>query len=200
MRAHVRPVSAATVLAALVAFGCGNPDRFLAPVPTEPREATLFDLFGALVERPAAFDLVTGSRTARTDLTNQWDWVFAVVPASAPPGTCLEGRSPGEGVFLPRGCFEGLAATSGILRSDLAFDEIVNAVGDVSAYEAAAAVPVDSGATYLVRSRPDPGIAAIGAGCRRFMKLEILSLDTVLGSVTFRYLWNPNCNLRRLVP
>lgn len=201
MRRDGRTASAAIAFAALVAFGCGDPDRFLAPLPSEPREATLFDLFGALVERPAGFDLATGPGIRRTDLTREWDWAFAVVPdlsASLLAGTCLDGLPPGRAVFLPRGCFEGLAPSSGLFRSDTPFEEIVEAPADPAAYTTEAALPVDSGVTYVARSRPDPGITTLGSGCRRFAKVEILSLDPTSGSATFRYFWNPNCNLRRI--
>ncbi|MBI4514045.1 MAG: hypothetical protein HY702_08040 [Gemmatimonadetes bacterium] len=197
--------SAAIVFAALVVLGCGDADRFLAPVPSEPERATLFDLFHPLVERPAAFDVVRGRSNslpgpARTDLNPEWDFLFAFVPAGASGGACFLGLNPGDAVFLPRGCFEGLDALSGILRSDLPFDELREAPGEVAAYETARAVRVAVGAAYVVRSRPDPSLQLFGAGCRRFAKFEILELDPTSGSVTFRFLWNPNCGERRLTP
>lgn len=191
-----RTLGAATLFAALVAFGCGDPNRFLAPLPTEPLEATLYDLFGVIVERPAAFNLSTGPGPVRSDITSEWDFVFALVPAGS-SAACLQGLPVGRAVLVPRGCFEGLEASSGIARSDRAFDELVEASGDAATYATDAAVPADSGVTYTVRSRPDPTLSAT---CRRYLKMEVLSLNPTSGSVTFRYLWNPNCNLRRLAP
>jgi hypothetical protein len=105
---------AAICLAALVFSGCESED-FLATLPTEPREATLFDLFGPIIERPAGFDLATGPGPIRTDLTSQFDFVFAITPPGA--AGCFSGFAAGDAVFLPRGCFEDLEAESGLERS-----------------------------------------------------------------------------------
>lgn len=186
-------VSAATLIAALVAFGCGGDDPFVVPLPTEPAEATIFDLFGPFIERASAFDLATGPVVARTDVTSQWDIVYAITPAGA--AGCFQGVATGQPVFLPRGCFEAFDASSGLLRSDRAFDEVVEASGNAADYVIDAAVPIDSGAVYVLRSRPDP---ALSVSCRQYAKLEVLSLQPATGAITFRYLWNPNCNLRSL--
>ena len=187
-----RSSGAAALLAALVISGCESRD-FLAALPTEPRETTLFDLFGPIIERPAGFDLATGPGPIRTDITSQFDFVFAITPPGA--AGCFSGFAVGEPVFLPRGCFEDLDASSGLQRSDRTFEEVVTASGNAEDYVSAAAVLADSGAVYVLRSRPDPGLSST---CRRYLKLEVLSLDPVTGALTLRFLWNPNCNLRNL--
>lgn len=187
-----RTSRAATLLAALVISGCGSQD-FFAALPTEPRETTLFDLFGPIIERPAAFDLATGPGASRTDLTSQWDFVFAITPPGA--AGCFSGFAAGDPVFLPRGCFEGLEASSGLMQSTRTFEEVVTASGIADDYVSETALPADSGAVYVLRSRPDPGLSST---CRRYLKLEVLSVNAVTGALTFRFLWNPNCNLRNL--
>lgn len=187
-----RASRAATLLAALVTFGCGS-DDFLAPLPTQPREATLFDFFGPIIERPAAFDLATGPGPIRSDLTSQFDFVFAITrPGDA---GCFSGLAAGEPVFLPRGCFDALDAESGLMRSTRAFEEVVTASGTAEDYVRDTAVPVDSGAVYVLRSRPNPTISST---CRLYLKLEVLSIEPATGALAFRFLWNPNCNLRNL--
>lgn len=205
MNRKPRNASAAVAFAALVMMGCGGAEQFLAPLPSEPAEATLFDLFDPLVDRPAAFDVVRGRANslpgpARTDLNSEWDFVFAFVPGDALAGTCFDGVGAGDPVFLPRGCFDALDASSGILRSEQPFDALTAAPGEVSAYETVRAVAVAVGETFVVRSRPDPSAQVFGVGCRRFAKFEILALDPGSRSVTFRFLWNPNCGERRLTP
>jgi hypothetical protein len=190
--------SAATVFAALVVFGCGG-ELLLAPLPDAPREATLFDLFGEPVVRPAGFDLATGPLPVRTDLSSQWDWVFAVVPPGGAAG-CLAGQAAGTAWFLPRGCFEGLDASSGLFRATVPFDSLLEAPGDERLFVRDAAQRVDVGAVFVVRSRPDPALASVGSTCRRYAKLEVLELDAGAGRVRFRYLWNPNCNRRSFRP
>lgn len=192
-----RLAGAATLFAALIAFACGDPDRFLLPVPAEPREGTIYDLFGTIVDRPSAFDLATGPFITRSDRTSGWDFVFAFLPDEPSAAACLQGHAPGTPVFLPRGCFEGLDPSSGIQRLDRAFEEVIEVSGSAADYTSDVAVVAEAGVTYAVRSRPDP---ALGAACRRYAKIEVLSFNPAAESMTIRYLWNPNCNLRRVAP
>lgn len=99
-------------------------------------------------------------------------------------------EADGEFVFLPAGVFESLAIRPGVLRitSGESFETLE--VAPREGYVTEAAIPLDVGGLYTVRTR-DLGT------CTRFAKFEVLDLDPD-GVVEFRFLRNNLCNDRTL--
>jgi len=171
-----------------VLSGCGSDLDLTYPRPSEPFEATVYDLLAGPIERPSAFDVVSGRgrgvpRTARVDQSDGWDVIFAVLD--------------GDPVWLPRGFFESLEPTTGILALDLDFDAVRRLPSDRESYEAEDPVPLTVGRAYGIRSRPDPSLAL---PCRIYAKLVIDSIGGDPRYVHFRYLWNPNCDDTNVTP
>lgn len=180
--------TAVLLLALTVLPGCGGELDLSYPRPSEPFEATLYDLVAGPIERPSAFDVVSGRgrgvpRTARVDQSDSWDVAFAVLD--------------GDPVWLPRGFFESLEPSTGILSLDLDFDAVQRLPKDRESYEDEEPVPVTVGRVYGIRSRPDPGLAL---PCRIYAKLVIDSIAEDTRRVHFRHLWNPNCDDTNVTP
>lgn len=177
-----------TVLCFVVAasISCSDDSQFDFPIPSEPLETSLYDLIDGPIDRASAFNVVAGRgvaqpRSVRVDQTEQWDVAFAVLND--------------EPVWLPRGFFDTLEPSSGILELARALEEIVRAPSDRDLYEMTDPLPVRKGRVYVIRSRPDPLLTFT---CRIFAVLEVEAIDTDPARVTFRYLWNPNCDDRDL--
>lgn len=176
-------ILAATVAAPVLA-GCGD-DPFapqIQPVPEESSEATLGDLTESDLEQPSAFDILS-ARAVRTDQTSAWDFVYVV--------TSEDGEE-----FRPRGVVTGEESRAGIQRVESSFEELTEAPEE--GYEQENPVPIEEGSVYAAVSRRDPQFGQIL--CRRYVKLEILSVDDADRTVTLRHLANPNCEQRILIP
>jgi len=171
------------------ALACGSDLDPSFRRPSEPLEATLFDIFAGPIDRPSAFDVLPGGGRigtpvpVRVDQTDQWDVAFAIVN--------------GEAVWLPRGFFAGFEPSSGIVGLDRGFDEVDRVPEDRDLYQTEGPIPVTLGTTYAIRSRSDP---ALSLPCRIFAKLVVDELETDPARVRFRYLWNPNCDQRVVTP
>jgi hypothetical protein len=180
--------TAVLLLALTVLSGCGDELDLSYPRPSEPFEATLYDLVAGPIDRASAFDVVSGRglglpRTARVDQSDGWDVAFAVLD--------------GDPVWLPRGFFESLEPSTGILALDLDFDAVRRLPSARESYEAEEPVPVTVGRVYGIRSRPDP---ALSLPCRIYAKLVVDSIGGDPRHVHFRYLWNPNCDDTNVTP
>lgn len=179
---QIRPLVFLALLSAATAglAGCDDPlsSRRL-PVPDEPSEATLVSLEDGTLRDPSAFD-VTGPAPVRTDQTSEWDFL-------------LDRSAAGSLQFSPRNVVLDTDSPAGLQRVESSFEELT--VAPESGYVTDEPVPVESGAVYVARSRPDPNVRIT---CFRFLKLEVLSVDPGAGRVTFRHLGNPNCGRRTL--
>jgi hypothetical protein len=176
------------LLAPAALLSCGRDINTSFPRPGEPLEATLYDLVTGPIERASAFNVVSGRgrgtpRTVRVDQSNEWDVAFAVLD--------------GKPVWLPRGFFEGLEPSSGILELSRAFDEVTVAPENRELYEMEAPLPVTVGNTYIIRSRNDP---TISLPCRIFAKVSVEAVGQDPDRVDLLFLWNPNCDDRNLTP
>ncbi len=165
-----------------ISSASGGDVTFQFPLPPEPIESQLFDLVTGPIDRPSAVNVVAGRgrglpRAVRVDLTEGWDLVFAVME--------------GEPVWLPRGFFDGLEASSGVVRIEGTFESVTSVPGDREVYITDEPVPIILDAVYAVRSRPDP---AVLFPCRVFAKLRVLSIEGDPARATFEILWNPNCD------
>ena len=159
--------------------GCGSTPIGL-PVPDEPSEAILADFFVGPLTAPSAFSLIL-LRAVRTDQTQEWDYVFA-----------LEDQGVAE--LFPRGAVLEPPSTAGLQIVAESFEELTEA--PEFGYVTDAPVAVQVGDVLAAVSQRQCG----SFNRRRFGKLEILAIDRERGEVTFKFLANPNCEIRSLVP
>jgi hypothetical protein len=177
-------VGLATALAALTALSsaCGS-SGLLAPVPDSATEITLYDFRTSDLTSPSAFDILAGS-AIRTDITSGWDFLYYVT-------------ANGTMQLRPRDMVlsDQPASGQGIQKVSDSFEQLTEAPAD--GYVTDKAVAISVGDVLAVVSRTNPGYSV---RCRYFMKMEILSADAAAGTMTFRYLSNPNCEQRILAP
>ena len=170
------------VLTLGVGVGCDDPfEQLRRPVPDIPGEATLVDFREGPFREPSAFDLVL-ERLVRVDLSPNWDFLFVI-------------DESGQAAFVPFGAVAEEDALSGLQKVTDTFEGLRQAPSE--GYEREAAVPISGGDVLAAVSRQDPGSRF---QCRHFAKLEILALDLQERTVRFRFLVNPNCETRALVP
>ncbi len=167
-------------LGALAACGSSTDASF--PVPDEPVELSVYDLVNGPIDRPSAVNILSGRGSGvptvlRVDASDLWDVSFGVLD-SVP-------------AWLPRGFFEGLVVSSGVLELDLDFDDVFAAPSEDTLYVYDEPVDITVGKTYAIRSRPDPGVSIT---CVLYAKAEVLALEGDPALLEFRILWNPNCN------
>lgn len=139
-----------------------------------------------LVGLPSAFDFINGIRLPVEDpgASGQWDLALA--------------EQNGELVFAPAVAFEGMSSRARIARLEgQPFETLVRAPGDTLRYTAAP-LRVEVGGVYVMRSRR-ASCQFFGTGSY-FAKLEVVRVDPIGGTVTFRAIRNPNCGDRDLVP
>ncbi len=185
-RNYLRGGGAAAFLLMLAACSSDLNTSFLRP--SEPIELVLFDLLTAPIDRQSGLTFVSARgtgipRAIRLDQTDEWDVAFALVDDDA--------------VWLPRGFFESLDPTSGILAMDGGFDAIERVPRDRSLYEMEDPVTVTVGRVYAVRSRTDP---TLSLPCHIFGKLVVDDIEGTPARVTIRVLWNPNCDDTNVTP
>ena len=175
-------ITVALLLTLGALISCGDSLDTSFPPPEIPFDATLYDLIAGPIDRSSAFDVVAAQglnlpRTVRVDQTENWDIAFAAIE--------------GEPFFLPRGFFETLAPSAGILEMQGDFENITLLPGDSEFYEYEEPVPVNPGSTYAIRSRPNP---TLSLPCHIFLKLVVDSVGGDPMRISFRFLWNPNCD------
>lgn len=164
----------------LVLAGCEDPfGPNQRPLPL-PALVTTWDFEAHPLRKPSAFDMESGG-TARITETSRWDFLYSVPPGESPE-------------LRPRAVVVGDSSAAGLQRVEVAFDSLTEAPEE--GYVTGEPVPVDSGAVFAARSRQDDDFQSLR--CRRFGKLEIVSIDRAAGTVTFRQLVNPNCEERKL--
>lgn len=169
-------------LLVFAAVGCEDPfGPSFGPVPEEPVEAVVADFASSDLRDAAAFDFVN-QRSVRTDVTAEWDVLYRVEPDGTP-------------VLVPRGVIVGGGSEAGVQIVAETFSGLERAPPD--GYTVDAPVPVAAGDVLALRSRQDP---SLGLRCRRYVKLEIGEVDREAGVLRFRYLRNPNCEQRILIP
>lgn len=171
------PLSSLAMTLALAA--CGN-DVNLPPANDENLVETvsLYALTNTAVTLPSGYELEF-ERAVRTDQSSDFDFAFDIPAGSGP-------------VLLPSAPL-GLGEGSGFRPESTAFDSLVFAPLD--GYIRDSAVTADSGALYVVRSRP--ALCSFG-NFAYFAKLRVLAVDTAARRVDFEILVNSNCGYRSL--
>ncbi len=168
--------------AVLTLAACDDPFEALRqPVPEVPGEATLVDFREGPLREPSAFDLIFGT-PVRVDQTSGWDFLFAIT-------------EEGTAALLPVEAAVGTRSEAGLLPVERSFEELRRV--PASGYVRDAPVPVAEGDVLAAVSRPEPGQPFV---CRHFGKLEILDVEIPERTVTFRFLVNPNCEIRDIIP
>jgi hypothetical protein len=171
----------AGAVTAAIGSSCDDPfSAFLRDVPEIPGEATLVDFVSGDILEPPAFDLVRES-TVRVDQTSQWDFLYRI--------------TGGQSELVPFGAIANSASQAGLIRSTSSFEGVLDAPD--TGYETSIPLAVSVGDVLVIRSRRDRTQILI---CNRFAKIEILDIDETAGSMTFRFLVNPNCGDTVLEP
>jgi hypothetical protein len=101
-------------------------------------------------------------------------------------------------VLVAPGYF-GVIGTARIATlAGMTLDDVSQAPSDTLLYVADQPVPVLAGNVYIIKTNRSRG--SFGSSCSYYAKLEPLDIDVPGGTLTFRYVANPVCNNRDLVP
>lgn len=166
---------------ALAVAACDDPFA-LEPFPNVADTTTLYSVSRTeLVGLPSAFDFAQGPRRVVVESATElgiWDVLLAEDGVSF--------------LLVPQGAVLDPLSRAGIaVDSVRAFDEIVSAAADTAAYTRHAAVPLSLGKVYIIRTR-------VRGTCVFYAKLEPIAFDADIGSMDFRFVFNPNCANRDL--
>jgi len=104
----------------------------------------------------------------------------------------------GELVLLPPGALGIVSRARVAPLGDVPFEDVVEAPEDTLAYVADTPVPLTVGTVYVVKTNQSLG--SFSSRCVYHAKVEPVDVDVVQGTLTFRYVTNPVCNSRDLVP
>lgn len=176
MRSLRAPVALVALLAAC--------QTDLVPATTENVEdtATMYALSGTAIALPSGF-AIDRRRPERTDTTSQWDFAFNITPQ-------------GDAYFYPLASL-GLGASGtppGFQTTDRPWDDIDEA--PLEGYFTRDSFPLAPGTRLIARSR----VICVQLAFPHFAKIEVLAIDPVQRSVTFRFLANNNCGYQSLKP
>jgi hypothetical protein len=170
-------------------LACGSDNSSSFPRPSEPIEASLYDIVAGPIDRASALNVVSGRGAGipvavRVDVTDQWDIAYGVLD--------------GETVWLPAGFFEGFSADAGIYEVPEGFEQLAEAPDNKELYEKEQPVPLTEGVVYIIRSRTDP---ALSVPCHLYAKVFVEAVkEDPPSRVDLLILWNPNCDDRNLTP
>jgi hypothetical protein len=167
----------------LGAVACSDSNGLGEPsLPNVERTETLYSLEGTPVATPSGYAL-EGGRRVRTDQTDAFDFAYNV-------------DADGRHVFLPRAAL-GIDTSStvrpGFIARSESFQDITSAPSN--GYITDAAVPLSVGDRFVVRSR-----VTCSLGVPKYAKLEVLTYDDAVNTVTFRILVDDNCGFKGLQP
>jgi hypothetical protein len=172
---------AALAIAAL--SGCGNDNQIPnAAFTNEIDTFTVASLAEGPLNAPSAYS-VSDNRVVRTYESINFEFAYTTGPA-------------GEQYFVPLaalGLSPGSGVKPGLLKTTLTFDAITKAAQN--GYLVNDSITVDSGEVYMVRSRP---VCSNLGGVSNYGKIEILSIDPLAKTLTFRAVANQNCGYRAL--
>lgn len=187
VHAHSGWRRAAVLVAALLlgAAGCSK-DPFAFNWDDTPDTVLLYSLARPELNLVSAFDFFQGVPVRIEGATATGTWDAAVD---------TEG---GQIVLAPPGVF-GITSTARIATLEgMGLDDVTRAPADTLVYVADARVPVRQGNVYVVKTNRSRG--RFGRSCVYYAKLEPLLIDAPGGTLTFRYITNPVCNSKDLVP
>ncbi|GMV05827.1 MAG: hypothetical protein AMXMBFR53_21040 [Gemmatimonadota bacterium] len=147
------------------------------------------DLYSLQNTRPGlfnAFDFVNGYPVLLEVLGATGNWDVAV-------GGDAQGLT-----LLPTGAL-GIETTSGVKRVSGALADVTRAPQDSTEYVRIASVPLELGATYIIRTRVHANTSG-ETTCIFYAKMQPLTIDVETLRVRFVYGSNPNCGDTDLEP
>lgn len=181
-------VVAFTVVA--VAAACSDPNALPDPsFENAVDTVTLYSLTEGPLAQPSAYS-VNSRSNGQKGAVRTWEvgTGFEFAYSTEPDDRAL---------FLPidvLGLLSEGAFKPGLLQTDRTFDEMTKA--PLNGYITSDTIVIAEAARYFVRT----GInACAGLGVPLYAKLEVLDIDSVEASVTFRVLSNRNCGYRSLL-
>lgn len=180
----MRPLSLAfSLVAAAAVAGCGITDlRAPASIANTVDTVTLGALHGSALTTPSAFS-VANNTTVRTDLSSNFDFAYDVVN--------------GQHELLTTevlGLVPAASTNPGLSKAAIPFDSITTAL--INGYTSDSAFVVAPGDVYYARS----AIVCSTVASPTYGKLEILSFDDSLRTITFRVTADVNCGYHNLSP
>jgi hypothetical protein len=153
-----------------------NPDTALLYSLARP-ELNLLSAFNFLQRTPVPIESPSS--------TGQWDIVLDT--------------QEGGLVLLPPGAVGVSGSRARIIPMEgMSYDEVREAPSDTTLYVGDAAVSVNMGSTYVIRTRQSRDL--YGRVCVFYGKMSPLAMDPVLGTLSFVFDVSPECNSRRLYP
>jgi hypothetical protein len=169
--------------AAALTIACGDPYG-ISPATDENAldTITLGALHFTAVRVPSGFSVAGVPPVVRTDASTDYDFVYDVDAVLGP-------------VFVPgqlTGVYAPAATNPGLQRTSTAFDAIT--IAPSNGYKVDQQFAVDTGDIFLVRG----SIFHCNSGISNYAKLQVLAIDTVAKTVTFKSLRNRNCGYRGL--
>lgn len=135
---------------------------------------------------PGAYDFVNQRLRVLEDVGVGSEWDIA-----------LDDAAGGGFQLIAPGVIDGFEPSAGIARIEgQTFEGLAEAPSDTARYERVDPVPLVDGTVFVVRTRPDLRFSR----CERFVKLQLVDADPVLGTARLRFTRNPFCGDRALVP
>jgi hypothetical protein len=180
------PAGVALATALLMgATACGD-DPFAFDWTDTPDTVLLYSLARPELNLVSGFNFFQGVRVQveAPAATGQWD-------------AAVDTRD-GQIVLLVPGAF-GVASAARIAPLEaMSLDDVTTAPSDTTLYISDEPVPMVAGNIYVVKTNRARG--SFGSTCVYYAKMEPLEADPVAGTLRFRYVRNPVCNSRDLVP
>lgn len=180
------PAAVAVAVALLMGgTACGD-DPFAFDWTDTPDTVLLYSLARPELNLVSGFNFFQGVRVQveAPAATGQWD-------------AAVDTRD-GQIVLMVPGAF-GVASTARIAPLEaMSLDDVTTAPSDTTLYISDEPVPMVEGSIYVVKTNRARG--SFGSTCVYYAKLEPLEADPVAGTLRFRYVVNPVCNSRDLVP
>jgi hypothetical protein len=167
----------------VVATSCSDSNSLGNPAfANAERVDTLYALIGTPVQTPSAYS-IQGSRRVRTDTTSAFDFAYNL-------------QMDGSHVFVPRAVL-GIDSTASVRPGLQPRTETFEAITEApsNGYVTDQVVPITVGDRYVARSR-----IVCTIGVPTYGKLEVLAVDDVARTVTFRILTDDNCGFKGLEP
>ncbi len=175
------------MVALLVAStACGENIFDIKWTTPDVRTVLLYSLARPELNLPTAFNFVDRVRVEiqAPGATGSWD--------------LLLDTQDGQLVFLPPGA---LGLTSDVMVLEMPgmdFADVLKAPKDSTLYSKDQPVPVETSSVYVLRTHS--GRSRFGVACLFYGKLQPLTVEPALGTVTFQYDVSTLCDDRGLVP
>lgn len=187
---RARPVPCLVLAALIGAAGCGD-DLQLPPanVPIAQQVILLSALSGTPVTTPSAYNML-GLAEVRTDLSNDFDFVFDLGPDSS-YGLGTTGDT--IAVLIPRG-YLGFAADGGLIWTLAGFDSV--RIAPVTGYLTDKPTRIRAGDVVIAASRIQT--CEFSFLRPRYAKIQIISIDLTTRQSQMRVVIDPNCGYRSL--